>query len=1483
MITTGAGRKLKLMQKFAFAIVFFPLCIFSAPLNLSQSPLTVTQSVAPLTMLVMSKEHKLFLPAYPNYTDINGDGIVDLGYNPAINYYGYFDSYKCYRYDTSNRLFYPAQLAPQKKCTLANAWSGDWLNWATMTRIDALRKALYGGMRVQPESTTQTILTRTNFPQDAHSWGSAYTNPSVDGYNISQYTPLSIPQSGRQHLFANTTLVNNADNAGYMIGLPLLRISQNKTQRIWDWVSKERPITGQFFSDNTSTTPTDYVVRVKVCDPSIGLESNCNTYPNGNYKPVGLLQEFGENDGMLFGLLTGSYEKNMSGGVLRKNLGTFSNEINLTNGTINSNTNGIISTINKLSIPGFDPQSYSHEGSWLVNRPMNQGEFKPWGAPIAEMMYETLRYFSGKLSPTPAFATTAGVDGSLGLPTPAWQDPYQNLPYCSKANMIVIGDINPSYDSDQLPGNAFNSFTGDLSNLNVQALGDTIWNQEFGQSILSFIGQSGSQNDSSPTPKTVTSFGNIRGLTPDETTKQGSYYAASVAYHGWMNDLNTAQDKQNVKTYIVALNNPLPQIKIPVNGQAITIIPYARTVGGCQINGGSVNASKDSFQPTNQIVNFFIESWTPNSGTFRVSYEDVEQGADHEMDAIARYSYNVNANGTLTVSVTSEYAAGCLIQHLGYIISGTTQDGPYLVVRDADTTVQNDVSYFLDVLSNTSSPSVTNCRMRDNQTLTNKLGLTATCTFTPSKTPSAIFLNSPLFYAAKWGGFEDLNNNKIPDLLDEWSTKNNGIPDNYFLVTNPTNLYNELYEALNNILQRSSSSASAILSSGNLNSQSIIYQVLFNSANWTGQLLAFAILPDGTISSAGQAAKGALWDAATLIQSENYLNREILTYKPSSKKGIAFQWPSNPNSPSINELDLEQINLLQQNPDTLLNDNLGKERLNYLRGYKGDEKINGGIFRSRASLLGDIINSAPIYVGLPNMPYPDQWPGSALENNALYSDFKTQYRQRIPAIYVGSNDGMLHAFNAKTGEELFSYIPAKVFPKLSQLTSQKYQHHFYVDGSPNVMDVFIKNAWHTVLVSGLNLGGQGLFALDVTNPTTVTESQANLKVLWEFTDAQDRDLGFTYSQPALVRQANGKWVAIFGNGYNNTINDGATTTSTTGNGVLYIVDIETGNLIQKLDTLVGLTQDPLGTSRPNGLATPLIVDINQDYIADYIYVGDLFGNLWKAYWDVNLNQWRWATYGQINPTPIFVARNSENKPQPITSRPNARLIRGGIQIYFGTGKYLEPLDKDPVQNGIQSFYSIIDNLTLLESSGRITNRNQLLQQTINSEASYNASDGTTYKIRTTSNNILTGAHRGWFIDLVLPGANNTGERQISASLLRNGRIIFSTLIPNTNVCGFGGQSWLMELNAMDGSALPYAPYDLNNDKLFNASDFIMMNGLLTRISGIQSSVGLISTPGIINAGSVEYKYMSGSSGQIGQLTENPGLKITGRQSWRELN
>ena len=307
-------------------------------LDLATKPLYTGTSEAPMMMLVMGRDHALFYEAYNDASDLDGDGVIDTKFKPAYAYEGYFDSANCYQ--QISKVFVPKRV--DSTCKSGNEWSGNFLNYLTMTRMDVLRKVLYGGAR-SSDTDKETILERVFIPQDAHSWAKAYTSIAVDGYDIADYTPFSIPNSGKQHFFGSVTYTGLGED-------PILRVRENVSYSsadwgVWSWASTERPV--------LNNSGTDYVVRVEVCSKNFTDGNNCKLYPSGDYKPTGLLHDYGETDEMLFGLLTGSYNKNLSGGVLRQAVSKFSEEIDSDTGQFKSSTLGIVATINKLRIHGF--------------------------------------------------------------------------------------------------------------------------------------------------------------------------------------------------------------------------------------------------------------------------------------------------------------------------------------------------------------------------------------------------------------------------------------------------------------------------------------------------------------------------------------------------------------------------------------------------------------------------------------------------------------------------------------------------------------------------------------------------------------------------------------------------------------------------------------------------------------------------------------------------------------------------------------------------------------------------------------------------------------------------------------------------------------------------------------------------------------------------------------------------------------------------
>ncbi len=1457
----------------------------AADLDLATKPLYTGTTESPMMMLVMGRDHTLYYEAYNDASDLNGDGILDIKFMPDYAYEGYFDSRYCYKPESN--IFVPQRIAAT--CTASEEWSGNFLNYLTMTRMDVLRKVLYGGTR-STDDVDKTILERVFIPQDAHSWGKAYTSIAVDGYDIADYAPLSVPDSGKQHFFGSVTYGDSTKN-------PILRIRKNVNDDVWNWASSGRPV--------LKKSGTDYVVRVEICKEGFRDNSNCKLYPNGNYKPTGLLHNYGEQNQMLFGLLTGSYNKNLSGGVLRKAIGQFSAEVNEQNGQYIEDYNGIVATINKLRIHGFNSgnQSYNKNCGWITDGPISDGKCASWGNPTGEMLYEAMRYFSGVGIASPSYETSGSYDEDIGLTAPAWDDPFASRGTCADPNVLLISDINPSYDSDQLPGvysefiksaNKDEVYEGTtLPSFSVTDLLSIISTNENKTSGQFFIGQSRVDSNGAPTAKEITGLGHVRGLAPAEPTKKGSYSSSAVAYYGYNNDIHLTKDgTQNVTTMVVALASTLPEINVEVGGEIIKIVPFAKSVLGP--SSYPIKSDEGEYQPTNTIVDWYVESISSTKGIFRINFEDVEQGADHDMDMIVKYTYEVkdtlcktyeNTNCIETakgveITIDSVSASGSIDQHAGYVISGTTQDNTYLEVKDRN---GNDVKYYLD------TPTSTDFRNRKESGSNEKLGYLATRVFFPSEAKAADFLPSPLWYAAKWGGFSDINHNQKPDLINEWDTDQNGDPDNYFPVTNAGQLQYQLAAAFDLAYDGNVASTSPVFSSNFLRVGSLVYQTSFEEAAWSGDVKAYIA------NTSGEYPSTASWSAAEQLDAMDISTRKIFSRRDDAtagSQGTVFEFiaPNNKN-------ELDSIFTTEQS-DLLLGDftspgNAGNGQgqgqgyianqefayieaaINYIRGDRSHEAENTDYeFRERNSRLGDIIYSTPYNVSIGK--------GHQVEDEVLV---------------FGANDGMVHVVDANNGKELVAYIPSGIYSALGQLVEPTYIHEYSTDGGITAysddadkieltIDDETKEVGRTTVVGRLGLGAKGLYAMDVSK---VKSSNGNM-MKWEITTASTgfAGIGHSIASPTIVKLHNGETGVIFENGFN----------STDPNGAIYIANLTTGALIKKLS--VGSQTDLTGAGRPNALAQPAIIDNNGDSIADYIYAGDLFGNMWV--FDIsNESVTEWGNK-KDSEDPLFTALSPtmdgiKYQPQSITTRPSvARHPSGsGVIVAFGTGKYIEKGDTDIENQATQSFYAIADHLdTAVVGATRTLGVFSTLQnQTIIKETSTNRI--------LSSNPVDWTTVNGFYLDLInteddesgVANTNNYGERLIGNSLVFANKVSFTTLMPNPDVCSAGGTGWYMELNLYTGQTWNLGttkvddPLTAEDESIPDDSSNQFLDGVSNGMTSVVSPNIVIienedgTTTEVLGSDEVALKTcITLSTGKV--ICFDDTAIATGRLSWRHL-
>ncbi|MGB5468741.1 MAG: PilC/PilY family type IV pilus protein, partial [Sedimenticolaceae bacterium] len=1289
----------------------------------AQQPLFLVTGVSPMVMFAMSANHTLFKKAFADYSDLNKDGIIDNTYTDSFDYYGYFDSNRCYSY--SNGLFSPEDEAAgpnNHHCAgVSGDWSGNFLNWASMTRIDVIRKALFGGKRAV-DTDAQTVLERALLPSDVHSFVKVFTPASGD--SIANYLPSGYASAGTVSLCSSTPAsTGRTENINTGINPPKLRIASGDWGRwaadevlqcLWH---EERIAAGlagggsspgsspgqssNLFAPSSSDAPS---VRVDVCVAN-KVEENCRIYNSGTEaKPIGLLQEYGEDKTLRFGLTTGSYDKRDKGGVLRKAVGYIArntdpadDEINLADGTFNTSVNGIIASINALRITDWDYAAKVYQdcrpfgktiAAYLADANATD-KCSNWGNPLSELYLESVRYLIGEGSPTGTFNTTSDP---LGLQSATWNDPMTSDEWCSPMNIVVLSSGDNNFDTDHL--GTVPSVLGSINSA-TDAIGAA---EGFGGDV--FIGEVGSSPIANPdsnvcSAKAFTSLSQMRGLCPATPVGQGGYAIAGLAYTAKTTDLRT--DRQNnpgtgegqtINTYGIAMAKNLPDFAFPVGTGRIVVVPHAYAGPT-----GSTPPVVSTLWKSSSLADVTVEE-TVYSGQeliyarFLAVWEDSAAGNDYDMDVISRISVCVGAEcanhdddgdgsndtpaGTGVARTTTRivHANAGVSMKVGFVVSGTTADGEYVTLRK-----QNGSAGNFSVLDNI-NPS--------------REPTPVVVEFTPG-TSLASNLPSPLELAAKYGSFNDIDDSGVPDDPAEWDSDNNGLADTFFYADDPSQIGPKLAAFLSTIAT-TSSSASVVANSVSLQTSTRIYQARFDSDDWTGTVLSFPVdITTGTLQPPD-------WSAGNVIALQDWDGgREFLTWNPETGSGVPLRWNDNgtPSDLTDDTTDLTEAQriALNINPDSNTDDGLGEERLTYLRGDDSGELAGGGgnFFRDRPlTPLGDVVHSTPTVVAAPNFGYSD-----SLESVA-YSTFKASWADadcfvpysdppvlrslgdldREPILYFGANDGALHGISACTGEERIAYVPNAVFPKLNKLTSTNYAHEYYVDGPATVVDAFWSSAWHTTLVGTLRGGGKGVFALDVTDPSTFNEGNAGQVVLWEIDDTTDfsgdgnpdyPDLGYTFSQPAIVKAEGHGWVAVFGNGYY----------STSGKAVLYIVRINDGVLLRAID-LSASGPGSAAHGANNGLSTVSPIDRDGDGEVDLIYGGDLNGNVWRF-------ENNGSGFIRANATLLYSAKSDPtgvqaSVAQPITSRmavgyhPTSAV---GRIVYFGTGKYFEQGDQDP--------------------------------------------------------------------------------------------------------------------------------------------------------------------------------------------------------------
>ncbi|WP_064504867.1 PilC/PilY family type IV pilus protein [Frateuria defendens] len=712
-------------------------------------------------------------------------------------------------------------------------------------------------------------------------------------------------------------------------------------------------------------------------------------------------------------------------------------------------------------------------------------------------------------------------------------------------------------------------------------------------------------------------------------------------------------------------------------------------------------------------------------------------------------------------------------------------------------------------------------------------------------------------------------------------------------------------------LQSNSSSGANTVQSGEVKIGTQIYLASYSADNWWGSLQSIPLVVNNGVLSASSVAN---WDAKCVLtgggcasmgtDDQGNPTNTVDVQKPDARmlltadasgKGLALEW---------NSLTASQQNNLNSK------DSQGQQRLDWLRGDRSDEQLQNasGTLRNRTAVLGDIIDSSPTWVGAP-VPgvYPDAF-GDALYGNNVkspengsaaqtYSNFVTSNATRLNVVYVGGNDGLMHGFRAGSytdtgsynstnndGHEVLGFMPGGVLasPEIVGLTSPTYSHNYFVDATPAAGDLFYGGKWHTWLAGGVGTGGSEIFALDISDPSIFSESMISTVIGdWTSRTSGFSHLGKTVGTPIFTRLHNGQWAIIFGSGLSSSQSAGV---------YVGMVDATSGALTFKfLDT--GIVS--------GGITYATSVDLDGDYIADFLYAGDLKGNVWR--FDVTDN--KDAKWGA--PTRVFTAKDAIGNAQPITTAPVVAAVKMGdvsrVMVYFGTGQKspFTSTSGDTYATGTQTFYGIWDsNMDAWNqvagssaqyaslSGSQVVVRDKLLSQTVSSTSTGGGSNQVLgYRYLSTTKQVCwvgstacstdtsQNTQYGWYFDFP-----ETGEQIIYNPALISGAVVVSSAIPpaiSALKCNPGLQSgWTMAFDPTSGGGMTQDFFPGAGGGFGTGTDGSSIGGI---------RLDAVGSPSTVTYGGQTYLVTQTVKGTAALSQVNPpASKNPSRVSWKEI-
>ncbi len=685
---------------------------------------------------------------------------------------------------------------------------------------------------------------------------------------------------------------------------------------------------------------------------------------------------------------------------------------------------------------------------------------------------------------------------------------------------------------------------------------------------------------------------------------------------------------------------------------------------------------------------------------------------------------------------------------------------------------------------------------------------------------------------------------------DLWHAAVNG-GGTYYSAKNPQALSDGLGDALREVGTRTGAAAAASTSNPQITTtDNFVFSANYRTAFWDSVVRRRRInIATGAINKEIDWEAGAILNTMTDATQDT---RNILIFKSGAPDNLAQFSAANLSPAQTAYLDINSW----ADPATKLSQWAGLSvagqtaakspgaLVNFIRGRTGLEDDVGNPdlpFRGRENIMGDIVNAETLYVGKSEFRYLD----AGHEAHVTWTA-NTSNRQRT--LFAAANDGMLHAFNAETGREMWAYIPSMVIPNLHKLADKNYTHEFYVDGTPEVGDVFVGGVWRTILVGGLNKGGKGYYALDVTNPATP-------KALWEFCDnatmcptTNDANVGYSYGNPIITKLGT-EWVVLVTSGYNNA----------DGKGYLYALNPITG--VKQFSIATPCSGVNCGISKISGW-----IDSYQNNKTERVYAGDLEGSLWR--FDVNNTI---APAGR-DAFKLAILGNPPGVLQSITTKPELSKVDNVPVVFVGTGRFLGVSDK--VDTTVNSFYAIKDDLAT--AHGKIQGNSSFVKQTLTAGVSL-----TGQNILTNSNTAVDWSTKsGWYLDLP-----NSGERLFTDPVVSLGTLTFTTNIPTLgDPCSGGGISWLYELNWRTGGSVISAERTSTGQIIsatYLANEFATRPVMVQLPNGKMISIIQLNKGDTVNAAGTEVTSGT-SSGTLSMQSTVPDRVQGRRAGWRAI-